>query len=91
MQQPAKQPRLFLVLHVLGLVAGIVVVVYAVLLWSDYGFTPGPFRRDAPDPSAPARWFFLVGLAVVGYCVFTLWTFIGRTKRKAKDDGTSSI
>ena len=73
---------------------GIGIFIFAIYLWSGYGFTLGPNHRlhpGAPDPSAHARWLVLVGLGISGYFGFSLASTLVYSDSKDEEDGTSNI
>lgn len=93
MHGQARRNLSCLVLYLLGLLAGLGVLGYAIYSWAKYGFTMGPIFRDAPDPSAPARFLVLAGLTLTAYAAFGLWILRGRSKcveRRARDDASGS-
>jgi hypothetical protein len=60
----------WVILHISGLVFGVVLLGYSIYMWSGYHFSLGPNVRvypGAPDPSSGARWLFVSGLILSGY------------------------
>jgi hypothetical protein len=76
MQFRSDRSRAWVILHISGLVFGVVVLAYSIYLWSGYHFSLGPNVRvypGAPDPSSGARWLFISGLIISGYFGFALY------------------
>src|SRR6187401_2663382 len=61
---------IWVVLHIGGLVFGLMVFAFSIYDWSQYHFSLGPNVRiypGAPDSSSGARWLFISGLILSGY------------------------
>jgi hypothetical protein len=84
-----------LLVDVVFCASGIAIIVFAIYLWSDYGFTLGPNHRlhpTAPDPTGHARWLLLVGVGIAGYFGFSLAsTFVQTDSKEDDDDATPHI
>jgi hypothetical protein len=83
-----------LVVDIIFCLCGIGILIFAVYLWSGFGFDLGPnhhLHPGAPDASGHARWLFLVGLAISGYFGFSLASTFVHTEAKEESDGTSNI
>jgi hypothetical protein len=83
-----------LLVDIVCCLCGIATLIYALYVWSGYGFTLGPNHRlhpGAPDPSGYARWLVLVGLSISGYFGFSLASTLTHTDTDDEDNGTENI
>ena len=77
----------------IGCLMGLSIIAYGVYLWRGYGFDFGPphrFSPGAPDPSAGARYFVILGSVVAVYFGFLLNSAIVFA-RGSRDDGDEEV
>ena len=83
-----------LLVDVVFCLCGIGILIFAIYLWSGFGFSLGPdhhLHPGAPDPSAHARWLVLVGLGISGYFGFSLASTFVYTDSKDEGNVTQNI
>jgi hypothetical protein len=83
-----------LLVDIICCLCGVCILIYAVSVWSTYGFSLGPDHRlhpGAPDPSGHAPWLLLVGLAISAYFGFSLASTFVHTEPDNEPDETENI
>ena len=97
MQYRTQRGLVWMTVHILGCLLGLLILGYAIYLWSGSGFTLGPNQRlhpGVPDPSGGERYLFLLGITLSAYLTFALYSALGPANSSDSDtdrDTTSSI